>query len=112
MILYACGSRTSRSTSGLCSRVWFSAARLQKEVLQVFFDLQCCYRFPYNFSNRSMVPKMILRLGFVDLVDHLASSILVRRSSANLLAELILSFRTYRFLNADCRQCVAENDCM
>ena len=25
-----------------------------------------------------MVPKMILRLGFVDLVDHIASSILVR----------------------------------
>ena len=26
-----------------------------------------------------MVPKMILRLGFVDLVDHIASSILARR---------------------------------
>ena len=25
-----------------------------------------------------MVPKMILRLGFVDLVDHIASSILTR----------------------------------
>ena len=25
-----------------------------------------------------MVPKMILRLGFVDLVDHIASSILAR----------------------------------
>ena len=31
-----------------------------------------CYRFPCNFSNRLMVPKMILRLGFADLVDHMA----------------------------------------
>ena len=64
-----------------------------------------------------MVPKMILRLGFVDLADHVASSILTRlvatpRSQAYLLVELIRSFHTYRFLKASCRQCVAENDCM
>ena len=63
-----------------------------------------------------MVPKMILRLGFVDLVDHIASSILHdtwhSRSLANLLVELILCFHTYRFLNASCRKCVVENDCM
>ena len=35
-------------------------------------------RFHRNFSNRSMVPKMILLLGFVDLVDHIASSIWVQ----------------------------------
>ena len=35
-------------------------------------------RFPRNFSNRLMVSKMILRLGFVDLVDHIASSVLAR----------------------------------
>ena len=34
--------------------------------------------FPVTFRIRSMVPKMILRLGFVDPVDHIASSILVR----------------------------------
>ena len=34
--------------------------------------------FPVTFSNRSMVPKMILRRGFVDLVDHVASSFLAR----------------------------------
>ena len=34
--------------------------------------------FPRNVSNRSMVPKMILRLGFVDLVDQFASAIWVQ----------------------------------
>ena len=34
--------------------------------------------FPGNFANRSMVPKMILRLGFVDVVDRCASLILAR----------------------------------
>ena len=53
----------------------YSAARLQKEVLHIFCDPRCCYRFPRKFSNRSMVPKMILRL---DLVYHIASSILTR----------------------------------
>ena len=43
-----------------------------------FCNPLCCYRFLRNFSNRSMVPKMILRLGFVNLVDHIAGSILVR----------------------------------
>ena len=40
-----------------------------------------------NFSNRSMVPKMILRLGFVDLVDHIASSISVRHVVLSELSE-------------------------
>ena len=53
-------------------------SRLQKVVLQIFCNPRCCYRFPRNFSNRSMVPKMILLLGFVDLVDHIANSILAR----------------------------------
>ena len=78
MFLYVCGSRTSQSISGPYSRVLCSAARLQKEVLQVFFGPRSCYRFPRNFSSRLMVPKIILRLGFVDLVDHIASSILAR----------------------------------
>ena len=34
--------------------------------------------FHRNFSNRLMVPNMILRLGFVDLVDHISSLILAR----------------------------------
>ena len=62
----------------LRSRVLCSAARLQKEVLQLFCDPRCCYRFPLNSSNRQMGPKMTLRLGFVDLVDQIASSILAR----------------------------------
>ena len=40
--------------------------------------LHCARAPPRNLSNRSMVPKMILRLGFVDLVDHIASSIRVQ----------------------------------
>ena len=66
-----CGSRTSPSTFWLCSRVLYSAARLQKEVLQIFCNPLCCYRFLRNFSNRSMAPKMILRLGFVALLTIL-----------------------------------------
>ena len=34
-----------------------------------------------------MVPKMILRLGFVDLVDHIVSSILVRHVALSELSE-------------------------
>ena len=78
MILYVCGSRNSRPTFRLCSRVLYPAARLQKEALQIFCNPQCCDIFHRNSSNRSVVPKMILRLGFVDLVDHVASSILLR----------------------------------
>ena len=78
MILYVCGSRTSRSTSRPCSRVLCPAARLQQEVLR-YSVVHCVVTdFTVTFSNRPMVPKMILRLGFVDLVDHVASSMLVR----------------------------------
>ena len=82
------GSRTSRSTSWLCSRVLYSA-RLQKEVLQVFCGPRCCYRCPRNFSNGLMVPKMILRLGFVDLLwtNYIASSILARLVALSELSE-------------------------
>ena len=44
-------------------------------------------RFPRNFSNRSVVPKMILRLGFVDHVDHVASSISARLVALSVLSE-------------------------
>ena len=53
----------------------YSACRLQKEVLQKFCNPRCCYKFPSDSSNQLMGPKMILLLGFVDLVDHIASSI-------------------------------------
>ena len=78
MIPYVCGSRTSRSTSRPCSRVLYPAARLQKEVLQISCNPRCCHKFPCNFLNRLMVPKMILRLAFVDFVCHIASPISVR----------------------------------
>ena len=77
-VLYSCSSRTSRSTSWLCSRVLYSAARLQKEVFQLFCGPRCCYKFPRNFSSRLMDPKRILRVGFVYLADYIASSILIR----------------------------------
>ena len=54
------------------------------------FVLACCstvYKFPLTFSDRSMVPKMILRLGFVDLVDHISSSILARLVALSELSE-------------------------
>ena len=35
-----------------------------------FCSQRRCYKFPRNFSNRLVGPKMILRLGYVDLVDH------------------------------------------
>ena len=63
-----------------------------------------------------MVPKKILLLGFVDLVDHIASSILARLVALSELSapsvEIILSFHAYRSLHASCRQCFVENDCM
>ena len=61
-----------------------------------------------------MVPKMILRLGFVDLVDHIASSILTRlvalSGSSEPSGTAVPNF--FRFHKASCRQCVVENDCM
>ena len=72
------GSQTSRSTSWPGSHVLYSAAWLQKEVLQKLCNPRCCCKFLRNSSNRSMVPRMILRLGFVDLVDRVASSIWVQ----------------------------------
>ena len=87
------------------------------EVLQIFCDPRCCYKFHHNFSTRSMVPKVILLLGFVDLVDHIASSILARLLALSELSAPIgraplLSFRTYSFVNTSCKQCIVENDCM
>ena len=77
-IPYVCGSRTSRSTSWPCFHVLYPAVQLSKVVCQEFCSQRRSYRFPCNFSNRLMVPKMILRLGFADLVHHIASSILAR----------------------------------
>ena len=50
-ILYVCGSRTSRSTFWLCSRVLYSAARLRKEVLQIFCDPRCCYPVTFRIAR-------------------------------------------------------------
>ena len=61
-----------------CSCVLYSAARLQKEALHLFCDPRCGYKLHRDFSNRLMVPNMILLPGIVDLVDHIASSILAR----------------------------------
>ena len=46
-----------------------------------------CRKRVRNFSSRLMVPKMILRLGFVDLADHIASSILTRLVALSELSE-------------------------
>ena len=63
-----------------------------------------------------MVPKMILRLDFVDLVDHIASSISARlvelSESSEPSGRVRPEFHTHGFLNANCKQCVVENDCM
>ena len=45
----------------------------RKRYCRLLCGPRCCYRCHRNFSNRSTVPKMILRLGFVDLADHIAS---------------------------------------
>ena len=59
--------------------------------------------FPHNFSYRLTVPKMILRLGFVDLGDYIRCSILARLVTLSefgelFFAELLLRLHTYRFL--------------
>ena len=55
------------------------------------FVLARCILLLVTFSDRSMVPKMvpkmILRLGFVDLADHIASSILARLVALSELSE-------------------------
>ena len=82
----AAGSRTSWPTSCLCSLGFILVPDCRKRY-SIFYDPRCCYRFLGSFSSRSMVPKMILRLGFVDLVDHTASSILARRVALPELSE-------------------------
>ena len=66
----------------------YSAAGLQKEVLKILCDARCRYKFPRNSSNRLMGPKMMLCLGFVDLVDRIASSIGVQPVALLELSEL------------------------
>ena len=87
MVVHSLSFTRRRSTSWPCSRVLYPAARLQKEVLLILCHPRCCYKFPRNFSNRLMVPKMILRLGFVDLVNRIASSNLVRHVALSELSE-------------------------
>ena len=89
MILYALWfSNFSINHLTLFSRVVFCCSTAERgKVPQIFCDPRCCYRFHRYYSNRSMVPKMILRLGFVDLVDHIASSILARLVALSELSE-------------------------
>ena len=72
------GSRTSRSTSWPCFHVLYTGVPLSKAVCQEFCSRRRCSRFHSNSSNRSVGPKMILRRGFVDLVDLIAISIWVQ----------------------------------
>ena len=75
--LYSCGSQLLDQPLdfGLACCVLLLDCRKE---LQNCCDPRYCYRFLRNFSNRSMVPKMILLLGFVDLADHIASSFVAR----------------------------------
>ena len=70
----------------LFSRFVFCCSTAESE-LQIICDPRCCYRFHHNLSNRLMVPKMIMRLGFVDLVDHISSSIFARLVALSELSE-------------------------
>ena len=79
-------------------------------VFQIFCVPTCCYRFHGNFSSRSMIPKMIFHLGFVDLVDHVASSISARHV---VLSELSQFFGTAhpRFSYIPLSQCKQQECC-
>ena len=66
---------TFRSTSWPCFGVLYPAVRLSKGVCQEFCSQRRCSEFPCNSSFRWVGPKMILRLGLVDLVDHCANSL-------------------------------------
>ena len=68
------GYRTFRSTAWPCFHVLYPAVRLWKGVCQEFCIQRRCSKFPCNSSIPWVGPKMILRLGFVDLVDRIASS--------------------------------------
>ena len=115
-ILRSGRSRTSQSTSWPCSHVLCSAARLQKEGLQKFCNPKCCCWVSVTLRIAWWVPRWssflalwimwtVLRVRFEDNSWH-------SWSQANLMVELVLSFHTYRFLNANRGQCVVENDCM
>ena len=70
----------------LFSRVVLCCSTVERST-QIFCDPQRCYRFHRNFSNRSMVPKMTLRHGLDDLVDHVASPISARLVELSELSE-------------------------
>ena len=60
----------------------------------------CGYKFLRDSSGRLMVPNMILLLGFVDLVDHAASSI-----STQLVTFSSVFARTRGFFYMSLSQC-------
>ena len=68
-------SQTSRSTSWSCSHALYHAIPLSKVVCHEFCCLRRCSRFLRDSVNRLVGPKMILLLGCVALVAHIANSI-------------------------------------
>ena len=116
MILYVCGSRPSRSTFGFvlaycilrldCGRKYSRYSVIHGVVTDFPVTFRIARWFPWWSCFLALwILWTTLRVRFQH--DSWRS-----RSSAHLLVELILSFHTYRFLNARCKQCVPENDCM
>ena len=68
-IACAGGARTSQSTSWPCFRVLYPSVRLSEVACPEFCSQRRCSWFHRNTSNRMVGPKMILRLGFADLVQ-------------------------------------------
>ena len=81
------GSRTSRSTSWTCFQDVYLAVRLLKVVCQDSCSQRRCYKCLRNSSNRSMVPKMILILGFLILWTMLWVRFLTRLAALSELSE-------------------------
>ena len=70
----------------LFSRIVFCCSTAERGTPGILWSTVLLQISPVT-SNRSMVAKMILRHGFVDLVDHIASSIVARLVAFSELSE-------------------------
>ena len=83
-------SKTARHLWLVCvfrSRLFQLFFFAETHLLALLTLLLSCVLPSRNFSNRSMVPKIILLLGFPDLVDHIASWISARLVALSELSE-------------------------
>ena len=111
VVPYADVSRTSQSALWRYFVAMHPAVSPLWSIYLVFCSQQCCFGFLRSSPHLVVIPKMILLLVQVDLVNHFANLLLEQHA--------VLESR-FPFDKADpwsscislCRQCVAENNCV